>query len=157
MIRLALVLTCTLAIGVACDDTDVRDRLRSASGPKARLERINSVAPKTLEAEGTGVERTSSGIATKQIYRGNGKRHATNQDAVVLYSQVYDSRGRVTVRGRELIGDPAADLTKHGQEAIQLMVEGEVRRFWFPDPKKPGRVKVTDFEVVWISSEHDEP
>jgi hypothetical protein len=121
----------------------------------ARLERIKSVPPDTLHAEGPGLEKTRSGVATRLIYRGQGRRHATNLDAVILYSQTYDDAGRVVARGSQLIGDPAVDLTSDGQEAIEMMVEGDVRRFWFPDRRNGKTVRVTDYEVVWISPDKD--
>jgi hypothetical protein len=124
---------------------------RSASNRKAWLETINVVSRESLQASGSDIQRTPSGMATRLIKAGTGKRHPTNDDAVVLYSQVYDSAGRVVARGDELVGDPARDLNRLGQEAIHMMVGGEVRRFWFPDPKTRGATKVTDYELVWIS------
>lgn len=126
-----------------------------SGGRKAALEAVKSIEPEMLRIEPDS-EQTPSGIATRLIQAGTGTRRVSNDDAVVLYSQTYDTAGRVMARGQELIGDPARDLNKHGQEAIQMMFEGEIRRFWFPGPKGSGARIGTDFEIVWISPEPDD-
>jgi len=135
------------AFGTASDQQPARSTVKS----KVWLESINSVSRQSLQPSGLDIEYTPSRMATRLVKRGSGKRYATNADAIVLYSQVYDSAGRVAARGSELVGDPTRDLNKLGQEAIHMMVEGEVRCFWFPDPKKRSAIKVTDYELVWIS------
>lgn len=151
---LTALFACLLAM--QCNIRDSTDPSSGRSRPKARLENIASVPPATLKPQGPGLERTPRGVATKLIYRGNGKRRATNRDALILYSQTYDAFGAVTARGGELVGDPAVDLSVDGQQAIQMMVEGDVRRFWFPNEKQHGRITVTDFELIWISPDRDE-
>jgi hypothetical protein len=129
----------------------------SADGAQnAALAKIDSVPPETLQSTAAD-ETMPGGVKTRLIERGRGTRHPSDEDAVVLYSQIYDATGRVTARGQELIGDPVNDLNEHGREAIRLMVEGEIRRFWFPDPAVRGAIKVTDYELVWISPRDDEP
>jgi hypothetical protein len=137
-----------------CHRSDAQRAVPSAR-PHAWSERVKSITPQELQARGPGLEQTPSGISTRLIHKGRGKRRATNLDAIVLYSQTYDTSGVVSASGSQLIGNPAVDLTKGGQEAIQMMVEGDVRRFWFADPKEPDRFKVTDYELLWISPDED--
>jgi hypothetical protein len=69
---------------------------------------VKAVEPETLKAM-PDTEKTPSGIATKLTRAGHGTRRAANDDAVVLYSQTYDTTGHVTARGQDLIGDPATE------------------------------------------------
>ena len=145
------------AITTACAPAEAPRRTHAASAATKRtaaLASVSSVPPETLRASESD-EKTSRGVHTRQIKPGAGTRHPSADDAVVLYSQVYDPQGRVIARGQDLIGDPAHDLSTDGQDAIYMMVEGEIRRFWFPDSR--GATKVTDYELVWISPQDDEP
>ena len=135
----------------AARDTSNIQSSRCASKPAAFLDTVHSVSVETLRPTGPGIESTSSGAATKVIKRGTGKRHPTADDGVVLYLQVYDPSGHVKSRWDGFVGDPAKESDGAGWETLRMMVEGEVRRLWRPDPKSPGGVMVTDYELTWIT------
>lgn len=157
--RACMVALATLTILNGCRDEHAQPKptpvsrrpTMSASPAKAWLQDVKSVPPQSIRLTATDTVRTRSGMFTRLIRKGSGERHPTSDDAVVLYSQVYDAKGRVVASGQQLIGDPRRDLNQNGQEAIYMMVQGEVRRFWFPNPKLHGDYRVTDYELVWIS------
>jgi hypothetical protein len=153
--RSKLTICVLVMLAVACTRTQAtKDEVRSAastSKPTAYLSTITSVPADTLMATGSDIEKTRSGVATRVMRRGTGARHPTADDGVILYSQVYDKDGRVIGRWDGFVGDPAKDLNRTGFEAVQMMVEGEVRRIWFPDTKSRGGTKITDYEITWIT------
>jgi hypothetical protein len=148
--------TAIMTFTTLCSGGETHTPMRQKSSPplapkqKVFLQGIQSVAVETLRPNQAGIERTPSGVATKVIKHGTGKRHPTSDDGVVLYSQIYDATGHVKARWDGFVGDPAKEQTREGWEILRMMVEGEVRRAWLPDPKSPDSVAV-DYELTWIT------
>lgn len=157
-IQSAIVVAIVVATAATCSRSQPVNRSqqppavgKSESNPKAFLYTLQSVPVETLNPTGPDIEQTPSGVATKVIKRGTGTRHPTSDDGIVLYSQIYDETGQVNARWDGFVGDPAKEETRVGWEMLQMMVEGEVRRVWLPDPKSPHGVKVADYELTWIT------
>ena len=129
---------------------------KSGSKPAVFLDTMRSVPVETLNPTGPGIELTPSGVPTKIIKRGTGTRHPTSDDGVILYSQAYDSAGHVVARWDGFAGDPDQYLDRSGCEMLLMMVEGEVRRIWYPDVKSPGGMMVADYELTWITPRPEE-
>jgi hypothetical protein len=159
-LKSVVAVTAIIVSAAFCDEGETQSRRASSAvatpRQKAFLQNVQSVAVDTLRPNQPGIQRTPSRVVTKVIKRGTGKRHPTSDDGVVLYSQVYDASGRVKARWDGFVGDPAKEQTREGWEILRMMVEGEVRRAWLPDPKSPGGVTVADYELTWITPRPDE-
>lgn len=142
----------TVAIG-ACNNADV------AVGRPG-----SATAPPDVAAPPADAQRTTSGIAWKVLTPGKGTRHPRPSSEVsVLYTgwkadgeeidSSTDAKNPMTFRLDEVIPG--------WTESLQLMTEGEKRRFWIPGhlaydtSSRPGAPKgplVFDIELVRIGS-----
>jgi peptidylprolyl isomerase len=125
---------------------------------------VRTTAPPDLNAP-VGVETTASGLATKVLKRGHGTVNPGPNDTVTVHysgwtldGKMFDSsvdRGRPATFG-------VSKVIKGWTEGLQLMVEGERRRFWIPAelaygnvPKRTGAPAgrlVFDVELLGIIS-----
>ena len=126
--------------------------------------RGSNTAPEDVAAPPADAPRTTSGIAWKMLTPGKATRHPRpNSEVSVLYTGW-------TTDGEEF--DSATDRTNPTTfrldevipgwtEALQLMTEGEKRRFWIPghlaydNSNRPGAPKgmlVFDIELMRIGS-----
>ncbi|MEZ4324035.1 MAG: FKBP-type peptidyl-prolyl cis-trans isomerase [Polyangiales bacterium] len=123
------------------------------------IETVPPVTPDNVAAAPRNAERTESGIASVVLQPGTGTEHPTATSTVsVHYSgwttdgQMFDSSLR---RGREA-SFPLNGVIPGWTEGVQLMVQGEKRRFWIPGnlayDGQPGRPQGTlVFDVTLIS------
>lgn len=95
-------------------------------------------APKTPEdvaAVPANAEKTSSGLASRVLKAGTGKTHPKATDTVTVHYTGWTTDGKLfdssVVRG-ETIDFPLDQVIPGWTEGVQLMVEGETRRFWIP-------------------------
>jgi hypothetical protein len=145
-----LILFFFVALAVACQDSAVRQAKTSTPQlyPGTYLAIYTSIPASELQLTAPDIARSASGIPTKLIKRGKDGRRISNDDAVILQWQVYNSAGAAVERGSELLSNQ-----RTYPDSLLMMGQGEVRRFWFRDPANARRLKVTDYEVVWISPE----
>ena len=119
-------------------------------------------APADVAAPSEGAERTASGLASRVLRPGTGTDHPHRWDEVKVHytgwmtnGKMFDSsaaRGPATFRLEDVI----AGWT----EGLQLMIVGEIRRFWIPaklaygeTPRQPGGpsgMLVFDVELLHI-------
>src|SRR5206468_8235803 len=106
--------------------------------------------------------KTASGLASRVIMPGTGKTHPGASDIVTVHYTGWKTDGSM-IDSSVLKGKPATfpldGVIKGWTEGVQLMVEGEKRRFWIPgklaydaDPR-PGVPKGTlvfDVELLEI-------
>jgi FKBP-type peptidyl-prolyl cis-trans isomerase len=134
-------------------------RTKPAFGPKLPPDfkpsaPVEVPVPPDVAAPSSGARRTSSGLAFKVLRPGTGPRRPGHEDLVRV------QRLQNTV-GREPLQFPVAGVMKGWSEGVQLMVEGEKRRFWIPpalasDAAVPpgdvpaGGLVVYDIELVAI-------
>jgi FKBP-type peptidyl-prolyl cis-trans isomerase len=138
----------TLVVG-ACERADVA---------------VGRTAPPDVAAPPSDAQRTASGIAWKVLTPGTGTRHPRPSSEVsVLYTgwkadgeeidSSTDVKNPTTFRLDEVIPG--------WTESLQLMTEGEKRRFWIPgnlaydNSNRPGAPKgplVFDIELIRIGS-----
>ena len=116
--------------------------------------------PADVAAPPADAETTASGIASKVLAKGTGTEHPKASSRVTVHysgwttdGQMFDSsvtRGQPATFG---LGQVIPGWT----EGLQLMVEGEKRRFWIPDtlaykgqPNRPQGTLVFDVELISI-------
>ncbi len=117
-------------------------------------------APPDVAAAPSDAQKTASGLASKVLQPGTGKRHPTATSRVSAHYTGWTTNGKVfdssVTRGQAgTFG--LADVIAGWTEGLQLMVEGEKRRFWIPEKLayqgrrgKPKGMLVFDVELVSI-------
>ena len=103
-----------------------------------------------------------SGLASRVLVGGTGTIHPKKSNTVTVHYSGWTTDGQLfdssVVRG-ESISFPLAQVIPGWTEGVQLMVEGETRRFWIPaklaygeNPQggAPGGMLVFDVELLGI-------
>lgn len=92
-------------------------------------------APTDVAAPPADAEKTASGLAFKVLTKGTGTTHPSATDTVSVHYTGWTKDGKMfdssVVRG-EPTSFPLNRVIKGWTEGVQLMVEGEKRRFWIP-------------------------
>jgi peptidylprolyl isomerase len=92
-------------------------------------------APADVKAPPADAEKTASGLASKVLKPGTGKEHPAAEDSVKVHYTGWKTDG-VKFDSSVDRGEPAQfplnQVIKGWTEGVQLMVEGEKRRFWIP-------------------------
>jgi FKBP-type peptidyl-prolyl cis-trans isomerase len=120
-------------------------------------------APADVAAAPADAEVTRSGLASKRLQAGTGSRHPKGTSTVEVHYTGWTTDGKMFDSSLAR-GTPATfALTKvipGWTEGIQLMVEGETRRFWIPkklayrgQPGYPAGTLVFDVELLRIVKE----
>lgn len=93
-------------------------------------------APADVAAAPSDAEVTSSGLASRRLVAGTGTRSPAATDTVRVHYTGWQTNG-VRFDSSVTRGSPAEfplNMVIRGwTEGLQLMVEGETRRFWIPD------------------------
>ncbi len=131
---------------------------------------INQAAPPDVAAAPSDAQKTKSGLASKVIKTGTGKDHPKASSTVIVKyagwttdGKLFDSSAQhpqpeAQAKGGEF-SFPLNQVIPGWTEGIQLMVEGEYRRFWIPgklaydnvsDPRVPHGTLVFDVVLVKI-------
>jgi peptidylprolyl isomerase len=104
-------------------------------------------APPDVADPPADAEKSSTGLASKVLEKGSGKDHPKPEDRVLVNYTGWTKDGHMfdsSVTRNEPIAFGLKDVIKGWTEGVQLMVEGEKRRFWIPaklaygDPPMPG-------------------
>ena len=106
--------------------------------------------------------RTPTNIASKVITPGKGTRHPRPSSQVTVHYTGWTTDGR-TFDSSVSRGEPSTfgldQVIPGWTEGVQLMVEGEKRRFWIParlayegSPGRPQGMLVFDIELIRIVS-----
>jgi FKBP-type peptidyl-prolyl cis-trans isomerase len=141
--RLAAIALCSITI------------LCSACGP-------SSNAPPDVAAPPADAEKRPSGLASKILERGSGSRHPRPNSRVTVHYTGWTTDGKMFDSSHSR-GEPATfgldEVIPGWTEGVQLMVEGEKRRFWIPErlayqgqPGAPAGMLVFDVELIRIES-----
>jgi peptidylprolyl isomerase len=119
-------------------------------------------APSDVAAAPADSQRTPSGIASKLLSAGSGTRHPRPNSQVTVHYTGWTTDGKMfdssVANGKPLtIG--LNEVIPGWTEGLQLMVEGEKRRFWIPEslayrgqPGSPQGMLVFDIELIKIDS-----
>jgi FKBP-type peptidyl-prolyl cis-trans isomerase len=116
-------------------------------------------APKDVKAPPANVKKTASGLASRVLKPGKGKVHPTAQSRVTVHYTGWTTDGKMfdssVVRGQPATF-PLGRVIAGWTEGVQLMVEGEKRRFWIPEElaykgrRGPQGMLVFDVELLSI-------
>ena len=115
--------------------------------------------PADVKAPPADAAKTASGLTSKVVKAGTGKTHPGKSDLVTVHYTGWKTDGGM-FDSSVLRGKPATftlDRVIAGwTEGVQLMVEGEKRRFWIPEAlaykgeRDPKGLLVFDVELIGI-------
>lgn len=118
--------------------------------------------PSDVKAAPEDAAKTPSGLASKVLAKGTGTEHPAAADTVTVHYSGWTTDGKMfdsSVKRGEPTSFPLNGVIKGWTEGVQLMVEGEKRRFWIPaglaygeNPGggRPGGTLVFDIELLAI-------
>jgi FKBP-type peptidyl-prolyl cis-trans isomerase len=92
-------------------------------------------APEDVKAAPADAEKTASGLASKLISKGTGTEKPKATDTVEVHYSGWTTDGKLfdsSVQRGETASFPLNGVIAGWTEGLQLMVEGEKRRFWIP-------------------------
>ncbi len=118
--------------------------------------------PADVAAAPNDAEKTASGLASKVLTKGSGAIHPKASDQVKVHYSGWTTDGKLfdssVSRGQPIVFG-LNQVIAGWTEGVQLMVEGETRRFWIPaklgygeNPGggRPGGLLVFDVELIQI-------
>jgi peptidylprolyl isomerase len=123
-----------------------------------------SGAPPDVAAPPADAERSASGLAWKVLEPGTGTRHPRPNSEVTVHYTGWTTDGEKfdsSVDRGEPTSFPLNQVIPGWTEGVQMMVEGEKRRFWIPanlaygdNPRggAPSGMLVFDIELLRIDS-----
>jgi peptidylprolyl isomerase len=118
-------------------------------------------APPDVAAPPPDATRTASGLASKVLTPGNGTRHPRPNSRVRVHYTGWTTDGKMfdsSVARGEPISFGLDEVIPGWTEGVQMMVEGEKRRFWIPGKlayegsRGPQGLLVFDVELIRIES-----
>src|SRR5215213_872144 len=118
-------------------------------------------APSNVAAAPADAVKTTSGLATKVLTPGKGKIHPAKEDVVTIHYTGWKTDGTMfdsSVAKGKPASFPVNRVIAGFSEGLQLMVLGEKRRLWIPEPlaykgaREPKGMLVFDIELVDIPS-----
>lgn len=129
-------------------------------GPRREVAQIPP--PPDVAAAPADASRTASNLASKVITPGTGTRHPRPNSRVTVHYTGWTTDG-VTFDSSVSRGTPATfgldEVITGWTEGVQMMVEGEKRRFWIPGrlaydgvPGRPQGTLVFEIELIRIES-----
>jgi FKBP-type peptidyl-prolyl cis-trans isomerase len=119
-------------------------------------------APADVSAPPADAVRTPSGLASKVLKPGTGTRHPRPSSEVTVHYTGWTTDGKM-FDSSVAKGEPATfaldQVIPGWTEGVQMMVEGEKRRFWIPEslaykgaPGAPQGMLVFDVELIRINN-----
>jgi peptidylprolyl isomerase len=119
-------------------------------------------APPDVAAPPPDAVRTPSGLASKVLTPGTGTRHPRPNSQVRVHYTGWTTDGQMfdsSLTSGQPIAFGLNEVIPGWTEGVQMMVEGEKRRFWIPAklayegvPSKPQGTLVFDIELIRIES-----
>jgi len=148
---LVLILSVLVAAIPAAGGCEVHWDTTSASLP----------APPDVAAPPAGSLKTTSGLSTLVLQPGTGSRHPRPSDRVTVHYSGWTTDGKM-FDSSVTSGEPASFAVNKvivgWTEGLQMMVEGEKRRFWIPESLayggqagQPQGMLVFDVELIKIN------
>jgi peptidylprolyl isomerase len=139
--------------------TDDKPKVAPKKTPKAKPGDIP--APEDVAAPPADAQKTKSGLASKVLQPGKGTSKPTKTDKVKVHYTGWTTDGKMfdSSKKRDKPAEfPLNRVIAGWTEGLQLMVEGETRRFWIPEklayqgrPGKPAGMLVFDVELLEIA------
>lgn len=104
--------------------------------------------PENVAAAPADAKKTASGLASIVLKAGTGKENPSPEDTVTVHYSGWETNGKMfdsSVKRGQPSSFPLNRVIAGWTEGLQLMVEGEKRRFWIPanlaygdKPSRPG-------------------
>jgi FKBP-type peptidyl-prolyl cis-trans isomerase len=125
----------------------------------AQTTSVGTAAPPDVAAPPADAMKTSSGLASKVIKPGTGKIHPTRTNRVTVHYTGWTTDGKMfdsSIQRRQPATFPLDRVIAGWTEGLQLMVVGETRRLWIPEPlayrgvRPPRGMLVFDVELLKI-------
>ena len=153
----ATLLTCSLLALVGCAGIGIQC---SGTPPADSVPQIPP--PPDVAAAPADAQRTPTNIAFKVLQPGTGTRHPRPNSQVTVHYTGWTTDGK-TFDSSISKGQPITfgldEVIKGWTQGVQMMVEGEKRRFWIPgslaydgQPGRPQGTLVFDIELIKIGS-----
>jgi FKBP-type peptidyl-prolyl cis-trans isomerase len=136
----------------------------SSSPAEAPLSPAAIPAPPDVAAVPADAQRSASGLASRVLSPGKGTRHPRPNSEVTVHYTGWTTDGRMfdsSVQTGEPATFPLNGVIAGWTEGVQMMVEGEKRRFWIPAElaygnssraDAPKDMLVFDIELIRIES-----
>jgi peptidylprolyl isomerase len=151
------ILACVL---LGCSSSD-EDPAGSGQGGVAEMAGLPSLeAPADVAAPPADAEVTASGLASRVLVAGTGTRSPSATDTVRVHYTGWRTDGMrfdSSVTSGRPLEFPLDRVIRGWTEGLQLMVEGESRRFWIPArlayegvPNRPQGTLVFDVQLLAI-------
>jgi FKBP-type peptidyl-prolyl cis-trans isomerase len=150
-----LVIGCAVVMVNACS-RDAHDPSNRAAAPPP------IPAPPDVSAPPADAPRTATGLASKILRSGLGTRHPRPNSRVMVHYTGWTVDGKMfdsSVARNEPATFGLDEVIPGWTQGVQMMVEGEKRRFWIPAalayegmPDKPQGMLVFDIELLRIES-----
>ena len=119
-------------------------------------------APPDVAAPPADAVKTASGLASRVIQPGRGTRHPRPNSRVTVHYTGWTTDGEMvdsSVRRGQPTTFELDGVIRGWTEGVQMMVEGEKRRFWIPEnlayggaAGSPASMLVFDIELIKIES-----
>ena len=118
--------------------------------------------PADVAAAPADADKTATGLASKVLKKGSGTKKPAAADTVTVHYSGWTTDGKLfdsSVKRGQPASFPLNHVIPGWTEGVQLMVEGEKRRFWIPanlaygeNPGggRPGGLLVFDVELIQI-------
>lgn len=129
------------------------------AGALTQTTTVKMTAPPDVAAPPADALKTASGLASKVITGGTGKIHPTPSNHITVNYTGWTTDGRMfdsSIPQGQPVTLPLNRLIAGWTEGLQLMVVGETRRLWIPEPlayrgeREPKGMLVFDVELVNI-------
>ncbi len=119
-----------------------------------------TATPADVAAPPADATTTASGLASKVLRPGTGTKHPGASDTVTVHYAGWTTDGKLfdaSYKRGQSTSFPLNRVISGWTEGLQLMVEGEKRRFWIPEalayggrPGAPAGMLVFDVELISI-------
>jgi peptidylprolyl isomerase len=137
------------------------DAARPAVPAKAQRPQPEPLPPPSdVAAPPADAQRTASGLSYKVIKTGTGTEKPNEWDSVTVHYTGWTTDGKMfdsSIPTKQPASFPLNKVIPGWTEGVQLMVEGEKRRFWIPEelaykgqPGAPAGMLVFDVELLEI-------
>ncbi|HUK35975.1 MAG TPA: FKBP-type peptidyl-prolyl cis-trans isomerase [Vicinamibacterales bacterium] len=106
------------------------------AGALAQTTGVKTTTPPDVAAPPANAVKTASGLASRVIRKGTGTVHPTRTDRVTVQYTGWTTDGKMfdsSVTRGEPATFPLNRVIAGWTEGVQLMVVGEIRRFWIPE------------------------
>ena len=109
--------------------------LALAISATTNAEPVMPETPSDVQAPPADAQKTPSGLASKVLQAGKGEQKPAAADTVTVHYSGWTTDGKLfdsSVQRGKPTSFPLNGVIKGWTEGLQLMVEGEKRRFWIP-------------------------